>query len=259
LGSQLSQGIALLTGGSGLVGSAIGAELSRRGIEVHSIDIQLPKAQIPEIFYHQADITNRLEIESLISKISKLDSIDYLVHCAAIDPKVGNDIKNVAGFQDELFDSISKEFDVSILGALFTIQSFLRHIERDFRKSRSIVLLGSDLSVISPDQRVYLDTNGVQTFYKPISYSIIKHGIVGMTKYLATLLADKNIRVNCVSPGPILDQQPDQLVTELENRIPMGRLASVNEVAGVVSFLLSDDSTYINGQNLVVDGGRTIW
>lgn len=259
MGSQLSQGIALLTGGSGLVGSAIGAELSRRGIEVHSLDTQLPKAQIPEILYHQIDITNRLEIESLISKISKLGSIDYLVHCAAIDPKVGKDIKNVAGFQDELFDSISKEFDVSILGALFTIQSFLRHIERDLRKSRSIVLLGSDLSVISPDQRVYLDTNGVQTFYKPISYSIIKHGIVGMTKYLATLLADKNIRVNCVSPGPILDQQPDQLVTELENRIPMGRLASVNEVAGVVSFLLSDDSTYINGQNLVVDGGRTIW
>jgi len=241
------------------VGSAIGAELSRRGIEVHSIDTQLPKAQIPEIFYHQADITNRLEIESLISKISKLGSIDYVVHCAAIDPKVGKDLKHVEGFQDELFDSISKEFDVSILGALFTIQSFLRHIERDFRKSRSIVLLGSDLSVISPDQRIYRDANGVQTFYKPISYSIIKHGIVGMTKYLATLLAEKNIRVNCVSPGPILDQQPDQLVTELENRIPMRRLASVNEVSGVVSFLLSDDSTYINGQNLVVDGGRTIW
>jgi len=259
LGSQLSQGIALLTGGSGLVGSAIGAELSRRGIKVHSIDTQLPKAQIPEILYHQADITNRLEIESLISKISKLGSIDYVVHCAAIDPKVGKDLKHVEGFQYELFDSISKEFDVSILGALFTIQSFLSHIERDFSKSRSIVLLGSDLSVISPDQRVYLDANGVQTFYKPISYSIIKHGIVGMTKYLATLLAEKNIRVNCVSPGPILDQQPDQLVTELENRIPMGRLASVNEVTGVVSFLLSDDSTYINGQNLVVDGGRTIW
>jgi NAD(P)-dependent dehydrogenase (short-subunit alcohol dehydrogenase family) len=73
------------------------------------------------------------------------------------------------------------------------------------------------------------------------------------------LLADKNIRVNCVSPGPILDQQPDQLVTELKNRIPMGRLASVNEVTGVISFLISDDSTYVNGQNLVVDGGRTIW
>ncbi len=259
MGHQLSQSIALLTGGSGLVGSAIGAELSSRGLEVHSIDIRLPKTQVPEILYHQADITNRLEIESLISEISKCGSIDYLVHCAAIDPKVGKDFKSVEGFQDALFDSISEEFDVSILGALFTIQSFLRHIGQDFQKSRSIVLLGSDLSVISPDQRVYLDSNGVQTFYKPISYSIIKHGIVGMTKYLATLLADKNIRVNCVSPGPILDQQPDQLVTELKNRIPMGRLASVNEVTGVISFLISDDSTYVNGQNLVVDGGRTIW
>jgi len=119
--------------------------------------------------------------------------------------------------------------------------------------------MGSDLGVISPDQRVYRLEDGTQTFFKPISYSILKHGIVGMTKYLATMLAERNIRVNCISPGPILDQQPSALIKELESRIPMGRLASISEIVGVVNFLTSDLSNYVTGQNIVVDGGRTIW
>ena len=256
---SLSQSIVVLTGGSGLVGSSIGTELASRGFMVHSIDLKPPKIQVSEISYHRADITNRKEVELVINEISKIGPIASFVHCAAIDPKVGKDTNSVQLFEDSTFDSISMEFDVSILGALIVIQSILKQNKGKGEARRSFVLLGSDLSVISPDQRVYKNRDGAQTFYKPISYSIIKHGIVGMTKYLATLLADKNIRVNCVSPGPILDQQPDELVFELESRIPMGRLASVKEVSGVIAFLISDESSYINGQNIVVDGGRTIW
>ena len=148
---------------------------------------------------------------------------------------------------------------MSIRGGLNVIQAFLKLIGNDWETNRSIVLMGSDLGVISPDQRVYRLEDGTQTFFKPISYSILKHGIVGMTKYLATMLAERNIRVNCISPGPILDQQPSALIKELESRIPMGRLASISEIVGVVNFLTSDLSNYVTGQNIVVDGGRIIW
>jgi NAD(P)-dependent dehydrogenase (short-subunit alcohol dehydrogenase family) len=120
-------------------------------------------------------------------------------------------------------------------------------------------LVGSDLSVIAPDQRIYIDKKGNQTFFKPVSYSIIKHAMLGLTKYLSTYFASQGIRVNCISPGPILENQPDYLIQNLINRIPMGKLAHTKDIVGAIQFLLDDTSSYITGQNIVVDGGRTTW
>lgn len=251
--------IAVVTGGSGLLGSKIVQDFVARGVSVVSLDVVPGNHEVSMIRHVQCDISSRIEVAAALQNLINTQEITAIVHCAAIDPKVTS-IEGVAvPFEQQSLDTLNKEFEVSILGGLNVIQESLKHIKDHPQVNRSIVLMGSDLGVISPDQRVYKLEDGTQTFFKPISYSILKHGIVGMAKYLATMLAERNIRVNCVSPGPVLDRQPAQLINELESRIPMGRLATIDEIVGVVNFLTSDKSLYVTGQNIIVDGGRTIW
>jgi len=255
----LKNQIAVVTGGSGLLGSKIVQDFVARGVSVVSLDVVPGNHEVSMIRHVQCDISSCIEVAAALKNLIDTEEITAIVHCAAIDPKVTSSEGVAAPFEQQPLVTLIKEFEVSILGGLNVIQESLKHIKDHPQVKRSIVLIGSDLGVISPDQRVYRLEDGTQTFFKPISYSILKHGIVGMTKYLATMLAERNIRVNCISPGPILDQQPSQLIKELESRIPMGRLASISEIVGVVNFLTSDLSNYVTGQNIVVDGGRTIW
>ena len=251
--------IAIVTGGSGLLGSKIVQDFVARGVSVLSLDAVPGNHDVSKIHHVQCDISSRIEVAEALQNLIDTQDITSIVHCAAIDPKVTSSEGVATPFELQPLETLNREFEVSILGGLNVIQESLKHIKDDPQVNRSIVLMGSDLGVISPDQRVYKLEDGTQTFFKPISYSILKHGIVGMAKYLATMLAERNIRVNCVSPGPVLDRQPTSLINELQSRIPMGRLATIDEIVGVVSFLTSEPSTYITGQNIIVDGGRTIW
>ena len=251
--------IAIVTGGSGLLGSKIMQDFVARGVSVVSLDVVPGNHDVSMIRHVQCDISSRIEVAAALQNVIDTQEINAIVHCAAIDPKVTSSEGVATPFELQPLETLNREFEVSILGGLNVIQESLKHIKDDPQVNRSIVLMGSDLGVISPDQRVYKLEDGTQTFFKPISYSILKHGIVGMAKYLATMLAERNIRVNCVSPGPVLDRQPAQLINELESRIPMGRLATIDEIVGVVNFLTSDKSLYVTGQNIIVDGGRSVW
>jgi NAD(P)-dependent dehydrogenase (short-subunit alcohol dehydrogenase family) len=129
------------------------------------------------------------------------------------------------------------------------------------RGSGVILNIASDLSVISPDQRLYMK-KGLEQHeqpVKPISYSVIKTGLVGLTRYLATYWAESGVRVNALSPGGVFDGQSSSFVDELSQRIPMARMACPSEYRGCVQFLCSDASSYITGQNIVADGGRSVW
>ena len=124
-----------------------------------------------------------------------------------------------------------------------------------------IINVSSDLGLISPDQNLYRK-DGLQDDQqpvKPITYSVIKHGIIGMTKYLATYWADKGIRVNTISPGGVYTNQPDEFISKISELIPLGRMANENEYKTAIVFLCSDASSYMTGSNLVIDGGRTCW
>ena len=110
------------------------------------------------------------------------------------------------------------------------------------------------------DQRIYkTEGESKQSFFKPVTYSVIKTGLVGLTKYLATYWAEKGIRTNALSPGGIFNEQDDEFVSKLTELIPMGRMASHDEYRGAIQFLCSDASKYLNGQNIVMDGGRSVW
>mgnify|MGYP001575591151 FL=1 len=125
-----------------------------------------------------------------------------------------------------------------------------------------ILNIASDLSAIAPDQRIYKNKTlpDDSQFVKPITYSAAKWAVVGMTKYLAVYFADKNIRVNCLSPtGVYTESIPEDFQKRLCNLIPMGRMADIDEYKGAVMFLCSDASKYMTGHNLIIDGGKTIW
>jgi NAD(P)-dependent dehydrogenase (short-subunit alcohol dehydrogenase family) len=129
------------------------------------------------------------------------------------------------------------------------------------RRGRGVILnIASDLSVIAPDQRLYRKPNTPEDEQpvKPVTYSVIKTGLVGMTRYFAAYWAAAGVRVNALSPGGVTNGQPEEFVTRLTGLIPLGRMARPDEYRGAVQFLCSGASTYMTGQNIVIDGGRSV-
>ena len=118
----------------------------------------------------------------------------------------------------------------------------------------NIINISSDLGIIAPDQRLYNHT----TFRKPVSYSVVKHGIIGLTKYTASYWAKKNIRCNAIAPGGMSNNQNKNFIKKINKIIPIGRMAKKNEFNDLILFLSSDSSSYMTGSIVVADGGRTI-
>jgi NAD(P)-dependent dehydrogenase (short-subunit alcohol dehydrogenase family) len=254
------RGVCIITGGSGFLGKQICLTMVQQGFEVVSLDVNPPIDKISQVKYFNCDISdyNDLQKVFLDNEIEGKD-IEVLINNAAIDAKYSKGVSTASDFLCDTFDSIIDEFRVSIVGSLQCTQLVAQNMISSKLKNKSIIFIGSDLSVISPKQEIYIDTSGIQTFKKPISYSLIKHAVVGAMKYLSTDLAKYNIRVNCVSPGPIMRDQPGFLLQNLQNEIPMSRLASISDVLGVLEFFCNDTSSYITGQNILVDGGRSVW
>lgn len=125
----------------------------------------------------------------------------------------------------------------------------------------SIVNISSDLGLIAPDQRLYYDKSLAdnQQAVKPVTYSIVKTGLVGLTRYLSSYWADKNVRCNAICPGGVENGQPKSFLDEVSYRIPMNRMAKVDEYQGALVWMLSDASSYLNGAIIPIDGGRTVW
>ncbi len=147
-----------------------------------------------------------------------------------------------------------KEFDSSLKGSFLMIKFFGEAMF--LKKKGSIINIGSDLSVIAPNQKIY--KNSYHNYIKPVTYAVIKHGMFGLTKYFSSLYAPKNVRVNMVSPGPVKNKQSKKLLKEIQNMTPMERLGNPEDILGILLFLAREESKYITGQNILVDGGKTI-
>jgi NAD(P)-dependent dehydrogenase (short-subunit alcohol dehydrogenase family) len=128
-------------------------------------------------------------------------------------------------------------------------------------KSGIVINIASDLSVISPDQRLYRVIGAEESMQpvKPISYSVSKTALIGLTRYLATYWAKSGVRVNALSPGGVFDNQPPEFIQNISSRIPLGRMAERSEYRSALQFLATEDSSYMTGQNLIIDGGRSVW
>jgi NAD(P)-dependent dehydrogenase (short-subunit alcohol dehydrogenase family) len=208
------------------------------------------------------DITDEQAIENNVKQlIRKFGKIDGLVNNAANNPKV-EDSKDVNFSRLENFPLGIWNDDVAVglTGAFLCAKHYGFAISKN-ADGGSIVNISSDLGLIAPDQRLYAK-NGIdhdKQNVKPITYSVVKTGLIGLTRYLATYWADKNVRCNAICPGGVENGQPEDFLTKVNSRIPMGRMAKSDEYQGVLIWMLSDASSYLNGAIVPVDGGRTTW
>ena len=263
--------ISIITGGSGFLGQQHCIALLEQGTTVYNFDLLpfdsylIKEFKFKNNFHNiKCDVTDEHSVEASFKKvIDEQGKVDVLINNASIDHKVLSDqSKNKLDFRFENFDFSSwhNELAVGLTGAVYCCKYAARSMIKN--ESGIIINISSDLGVIAPDHRIYkksLSSSGGLVYFKPFSYSVIKHGLIGLTKYLATYLADFGIRVNTLSPGSIFNDQDPEFLHNLKNKIPLGRLASVNEYKGAIQFLATDASSYMTGQNLIIDGGRSTW
>ena len=214
-----------------------------------------------EIFCLKMDVTSTESIHSAFTQL-KTDglSISVLVNNAAVDPKVGNASQShLSRLENFPLSQWDKEVAVGLTGAFLASQVFGSNMA--LHGGGVILNIASDLSVIAPNQSLYkLDNlDPSEQPVKPVTYSVIKTGLVGLTKYLSTYWADAGVRCNALSPGGVYTNQPDEFVSRVSELIPMRRMAEPGEYRSAVQFLCSDASSYMTGHNLVIDGGRSVW
>jgi NAD(P)-dependent dehydrogenase (short-subunit alcohol dehydrogenase family) len=261
--------VAIVTGGAGLLGYHHGAILASAGahvvlLDLPSADPQSRAAQLTAEFGSESlgmvcDITSESSIENARQlTLEKFGRIDILINNAANNPKV-EDAKGQAWLRLEIFplEVWDADIRVGLTGAFLCSRVFGTEMAK--RKSGVIVNVASDLAVIAPDQRLYR-VDGLPEEdqpVKPVTYSVVKTGLLGLTRYLATYWSSSNIRVNAISPGGIFNGQPEVFLSRIKQLIPMGRMANRDEYQGAILFLCSDASSYMTGTNLVIDGGRS--
>ena len=148
---------------------------------------------------------------------------------------------------------------MGLTGAFLCSQVFGSYMAK--QKNGVIINVSSDLGIIAPDQRLYRKEGlaGDAQPVKPVTYSVVKHAIIGLTKYLATYWAEDNVRVNAICPGGVYNDQKEEFLERIEKLIPLRRMAAEDEYKGIIVFLASDASTYMTGSTIVIDGGRTCW
>ena len=265
---------ALITGAGGLLGFEHAMALLECDCDVILTDINLENLEIAkrrikeysftaETNIYFMDITSEKSIIEVSNKIrEKGNLIDILINNAALDPKVSlksND-KNYTRLENFSLDQWNNELAVGITGAFLCSKIFGTIMAEELNRG-CIVNIASDLSVIAPDQRLYEQPGREfkDQSVKPVTYSVIKSGLIGLTKYLSTYWNKNNVRCNALSPGGIFHNQNDEFLKKISERIPLSRMANRDEYRGAIQFLCSDAASYLNGHNLVVDGGRSIW
>jgi len=269
---DLTGRVAVITGGAGLLGRMHAEAVAEaKGTPVLA-DINEPGAkdaaetisrryQVPALGI-RTDITSKIEVEHLRDAVLRAYGwVDILINNAANDPKVGGAARPELWTRFENFPMEAWNQDVStgLTGAFLCSQVIGSEMAK--RGSGVILNIASDLGLVAPDQRIY-EKDGLpadQQMVKPVTYSVIKTAMIGLTRYLATYWAGRGIRVNVLCPGGVEAGQPDEFKERVCFRIPMGRMARKDEYKGAVLFLVSDASSYMTGATLIVDGGRTCW
>jgi len=251
--------VVLVTGASGQLGSSIINGLINSNAKVIAIDVTEKKLEkiaeqfewsTNKVILMQGDITKRNDIINAIEKgKSTFGKVTALIANAGVSV--------FEPYLERPEESIDWVMDINIKGTLFCMQEFVKYIKK-YGEYGSIVNIGSHYGVVSPDPRIYTDCDRKNSEI----YGATKAGILQMTKYYAVHAAEHNVRTNAVSPGGIRNPdkpQGEDFQKNYSYRCPMGRMAETHEIIGAILFLLSPAASYINGQNIVIDGGTTCW
>ena len=275
---SLKDKTAIITGGTGLLGSVYTHSLLSLGASVIVIDKKIDKTKfiknlvkeynltkeiIDKIKFVKCDITNKKQIDKSFKKIrSNLKNLKVLINNASLVKQVGND--DLRDTYKPFLQMKQKDwedfFSVDLTGTLLVTQKCIPFMQKN--GGGSIINISSTYGILSPDQRIYESLshkNSKQKIEKPIGYSISKSGVLNMTRFLATKFAEDKIRVNTLTLGGVYDNNPKTFVKSYSNKTPLRRMADKNEYAGPIIFLATDASSYMTGSNLVVDGGWSTW
>ena len=274
---SLRDRITVITGGAGKLGIRHAEAIIEAGGTTILLDIDKEKLswacnQLSKKFGGTpsegiaCDISVQKEVESARDQIlEKSDRIDILINNAARNPHVEDDVnkkkkRNFSRLEEFPPDLWQQDLAVGLTGAFLCSKIFGPIM---VKQNKGVILnIASDLSIIAPDQRLYHDPDlpENQQPVKPVTYSVVKAGIIGLTRYLSTYWIGKGIRVNALSFGGVYSSDMDpKFVTHLESLIPLGRMASIDEYKSAIVFMTSDGSSYLTGQNVVLDGGRSTW
>lgn len=267
---ELKGKVCVLTGGAGFLSRQFTqAILDAQGIvclldidavRLNQRVVQFAKKYPGRCAGFPADITSEESVANAYRAIvKKFHRVDALINNAANNPKMEAGAKNFSRLENFPDTQWEQDLAVGLTGSFVCAKVFGSRMAK--QKRGVIVNMSSDLGIIAPDQRIYRK-KGVREEaqpVKPVTYSVVKHGVIGLTKYLATYWAQKGIRVNALCPGGVYNDQPGEFVQKLSALIPLGRMARADEYNAAVLFLLSDASSYVTGATLIMDGGRTCW
>ncbi len=255
---DLSEAVAVVTGGSGMLGSEYVATLSSAGAKVAAIDIQKSHSPHEGVLYIECDITSAAAITAAFDHIESILGVpSVLVNNAGRDIRPDASASENGPFEDYPEDAWDAVIDSHLKGAFLVSKEFIRR-NRKVSRGGSIINVSSTYGVVSPDQSLYeYRRKGGESFYKPVSYSVAKSGMLNFTRWLAEYAGPLNIRVNTLVPGGVENSQDPTFLTEYAKRTMLGRLANKSEYNGAVLFLASEASSYMTGSTLIVDGGWT--
>ena len=264
--------VVVITGATGLLGRKHAEVVAAYGgipvlLDLNQANIDAFASELEEKYNVPAtgmvvDITSEASIEENCAfLIKKFGAISGLINNAANNPKVEDSAgKNFSRLENFPLDIWNQDIAVGLTGAFLCAKHYGNAIAEN-PAGGSIVNISSDLGLIAPDQRLYMKDGlaAEKQAVKPVTYSVVKTALLGLTRYLATYWGDKNVRCNALCPGGIENGQDSAFLAELHSRIPMGRMANADEYQGVIIFMLSQASAYLNGAVIPVDGGRTTW
>jgi 2-deoxy-D-gluconate 3-dehydrogenase len=268
---DLSGRVAVVTGGVGLLGTEFCRTLAEAGATIAVADLNASASQAVadsltnsgyQALALPTDITQPDSVNAAVEKILlAFGRLDVLVNSAALDPKFDPEAVNQGitpgAFEDYPLDLWNSALNVNLTGMFLMTQACVRPMLEQGKKG-SIINICSTYGLNGPDQRIYVK-DGKRIAFKPIYYTVTKAGVMGFTKYLAAYYAETEIRVNALTPGGVFNNHEDYFVKNYSAKTILGRMAKKDEMNGALLFLASDASSYMTGNNVVVDGGWTAW
>jgi NAD(P)-dependent dehydrogenase (short-subunit alcohol dehydrogenase family) len=268
---DLKDRVAIVTGGAGLLGAEFCKTLAEADACVAVVDLNIEAAKkIADALTKDGyrvkgfgvDITKPDSVKGLVASVlSDFGRLDVLVNSAALDPKFDPDAasKGIApgNFEDYPLDQWNVALNVNLTGMFLITQACVKPMIEHGKKG-SIINICSTYGLNGPDQRIYIK-DGKRVAFKPVYYTVTKAGVLGFTKYLAAYYADTEIRVNALTPGGVFNNHEEYFVKNYSAKTILGRMARKDEMNGALLFLASDASSYMTGNNVVVDGGWTTW
>lgn len=264
---SLTGKVAVVTGGAGLLGQVFCQALATAGANVAIIDLDkqaadktaaiVEKTETQKVIAIECDITSPESVSAMVRDVvTQFGRIDILLNNAA--SKGSNLDQFFAPFENYSLQAWREVMSVNIDGLFLVAQSVGSQMKK--QGGGSIIQTSSIYGVVAPDQRIYegSEYNG-RAINTPAVYSVSKAAVLGLTSYLSTYWADSKIRVNTLTPGGIASGQNSEFNQKYSNRVPLGRMGEASELTGALIYLASDASSYVTGQNIIVDGGLSAW